>query len=552
MPTAQIQGLTVGLFLLILSGIIFSGMAGMESAVTYANVSPKAFPYGVGSAIFILALLLILQTLRGHFPHPPEGTDKAFDLWRTAVLLVVYIGGVALFEILGFVIVCTILFCRHMQRGRRRQQVDIHYLRTDTFSGYVLAFYNVSQRYTARFSADTPYNLLFGFIGCLLGTLMGILPGIGPGVTIALLLPFTGFVPAETSLITFAGIYYGSQFGGSTTSILANVPGETASHPPALATAAIGSFVAGILTAVVMIFWAPLVADWAVLFGPAEYFSLMLFAFFTTCVLLGRSAVLGFISLFAGLTIGLIGLDNQTGQARFAYGQLPLLDGIDLSVVAQYLTEIRFKKGLYWMNKEDWKRSWPAWLRGFAIGLPFGCIPAGGAEIPTILSYAAEKKLSKKPEEFGHGAIEGVAGPESANNASSTASLIPLLTLGLPTSVTAAMMLLALQRYGLKPGPLLFEQQTNLVWGIFASLITGNIILLILNLPLVGIWVKFLDIPKKYIYGGIIIFSLVSVYSMNSSAFDLGLLIFFGLLGFVCGVRETGRCFSPSPSVPSY
>jgi putative tricarboxylic transport membrane protein len=409
-----------------------------------------------------------------------------------------------------------------------------------------------------------PMNLLWGFIGVTLGTFIGVLPGVGPALTVAMLLPLTVKLDPTGALIMFAGIYYGAMFGGSTTTILLNTPGESASIAtalegnkmakagragPALATSAIGSFVAGTIATVLLTLLAPLVVDLALKFGPAEYFSLMVFAFITVSAVLGSSTVRGLTSLFLGLFLGIIGIDSQTGQARFAFGIPELLDGVDVVVlavglfavgealyVAAYqsrLTETMERMaGSIMMTADDWKRSWPAWLRATAIGFPFGTIPAGGSEIPTFLSYAVEKKLSKHPEEFGNGAIEGVAGPEAANNAAATGVLVPLLTLGIPTSATAAILLGAFQNYGLQPGPLLFQSQTDLVWGLIASLYIGNIILLILNLPLIGIWVKVLSIPRDLLYAGILVFATLGAYSLHQSWVDLLTLYVFGLLGF--------------------
>jgi len=409
-----------------------------------------------------------------------------------------------------------------------------------------------------------PINLLWGFIGVTLGTLVGVLPGVGPALTVAMLLPLTVKLDPTGALIMFAGIYYGAMFGGSTTTILLNTPGESASIAtalegnrmakagragPALATAAIGSFVAGSIATVLLTLLAPLVVELALKFGPAEYFSLMVFAFITVSAVLGSSTVRGLTSLFLGLFFGLVGIDGQTGQPRFAFGVGELLDGVDVVVlavglfavgealyVAAYqsrLTESLEKlKGSIWMSKADWNRSWPAWLRATGIGFPFGTIPAGGSEIPTFLSYATEKKFSKHPEEFGKGAIEGVAGPEAANNAAATGVLVPLLTLGIPTSATAAILLGAFQNYGIQPGPLLFQSQAELVWGLIASLYVGNIILLVLNLPLIGIWVKVLSIPKDILYAAILVFATLGAYSLHQSWVDLLMLYVFGLLGF--------------------
>jgi putative tricarboxylic transport membrane protein len=414
-----------------------------------------------------------------------------------------------------------------------------------------------------------PMTLMYGFLGCLVGTLVGVLPGIGPALTIALLLPLTFKVPATAIFVLFAGIYYGAMYGGSTTSILLNTPGESATivtslegnkmarrgrAGPALATAAIGSFVAGTIGTIALTFFAPWVVDAALAFGPAEYFSLMMLALVTVSAVLGSSALRGLISLVAGLLFGLIGIDLQTGQPRFTFGQPEFLDGIEVTIVAVGLfaigealylawqgkenkkTEVLAVSGSLWLSREDFSRSWKAWIRGSLLGFPIGAMPAGGAELPTLLSYFAEKKLSKKPEEFGHGAIEGVAGPEAANNASAAGVLMPLLTLGIPTSATAAIILSAFESYGIQVGPTLFTQQSGLVWTLIASLYIGNVILLVLNLPLVGLWVKLLKIPPQWLYAGIVVISVAGVYGSSNSVFDVGLLFFFGFLGF--GMRR--------------
>jgi putative tricarboxylic transport membrane protein len=408
-----------------------------------------------------------------------------------------------------------------------------------------------------------PVNLLWGLIGVTLGTLVGVLPGVGPALTVAMLLPLTSRLDPTGALIMFAGIYYGAMFGGSTTTILLNTPGESASIAtalegnrmakagragPALATSAIGSFIAGTLATLALTLVAPFVVDAALKFGPAEYFALMVFAFITVSAVLGASTVRGLTSLFLGLLLGLAGIDSQTGQARFAFGVPELLDGVDVVVLAvglfavgealyaaAYLRggeSLERLTGSIWMSRLDWRRSIPAWLRGTAIGFPFGTIPAGGAEIPTFLSYATEKRLTKHPAEFGRGAIEGVAGPEAANNAAATGVLVPLLTLGIPTSATAAILLGAFQNYGLQPGPLLFQSQTELVWGLIASLYVGNVMLLVLNLPLIGIWVRVLAIPRELLYAGILVFATLGAYSLHQSWVDLATLYVFGLLGF--------------------
>ncbi len=419
-------------------------------------------------------------------------------------------------------------------------------------------------------TAITPINLMWSLIGVTLGTLIGILPGIGPALTIALLLPVTRNLDPTGAFIMFAGLYYGAMYGSSTTSILLNTPGESGSimtavegnlmarqgrGAAALSTAAIGSFVAGTLGTLALTFLAPVFVKLALLFGPAEYFALMVLAFTTVSALLGASISRGVASLLLGLAFGLVGTDILTGQPRLTFGYPSLLRGIDIVVVAVGLfavgealfmasqthlrtAEILPIKGSLFMTREEWRRSWKPWLRGTALGFPFGALPAGGTEIPTFLSYFLEKKLTKHPEEFGRGAIEGVAGPEAANNAAVAGVLVPLLALGLPTSATAAILLAAFEQYNLQPGPLLFSGSSTLVWGLIASLYIGNVMLLVLNLPLVGLWVRLLSIPQPLLYGGILVFSTLGVYSLNNSTFDLVLLFIVGIIGFLMRRHE--------------
>jgi len=412
--------------------------------------------------------------------------------------------------------------------------------------------------------ALTPQNLLWALVGVFLGTLVGVLPGIGPALTVALLLPVTYALDPIPAFIMFAGIYYGGMYGGSTTSILLNTPGESASiitalegnqmakrgrGAAALSTAAIGSFVAGTIGTIGLTLIAPAMARIALKFGPAEYLALMVLAFTTVSTLLGSSTVRGVVSLFFGLAIGLVGIDSLTGQPRFTFGNSHLLNGIDVVTVAVGLFAVgetfwvasRMRKDKAdvqkisdskWMTRSDWKRSWKPWLRGAALGFPIGSLPAGGAEIPTFLSYSIEKKLSRHPEEFGRGAIEGVAGPEAANNASAAGVMVPLLTLGLPTSATAAIMLAAFQRYNLNPGPQLFDKNPDLVWGLIASLYIGNLMLLVLNLPLVGLWVKLLSIPRPWLYSGILVFAGLGTWAQSQSVTGLVVLYMIGAVGF--------------------
>ena len=388
----------------------------------------------------------------------------------------------------------------------------------------------------------------------LLGTAVGVLPGIGPALTSRCCLPVTFKLDPAGSLIMFAGIYYGGMYGGSTTAILINTPGRAPRSPPRwkatrwprpdaadrrwLRPPSAPSSPARIAT-IGIVFLAPWLVQIAIQFGPEDYFALMCVAFVTVSATFGTSPVRGLTSLFIGLTLGLVGIDILTGQARLTFGVPELLDGIEITTLAVGLFAVgeallhRFApaelrrtlepvRGSLWMTKEDWQRSWrPPGCAALSSVFPIGALPAGGAEIPTFLSYSTEKRLTKHPEEFGHGAIEGVAGPEAANNASAAGTLVPLLTLGLPTSATAAMMLAGFQQYGLNPGPLLFADRPDLVWGLIASLFIANVMLLVLNLPLVGLWVRLLAIPQPWLYGGILVFATMGTIAANPSIVEL-------------------------------
>ncbi len=424
-------------------------------------------------------------------------------------------------------------------------------------------------------SALTLTNLGFGLLGTFLGTLVGVLPGIGPALAIALLLPITYTVAPSSALIMFAAIYYGAMYGGSTTSILLNTPGESGSvmtalegnqmakrgrAGAALATAAIGSFIAGSIATAILAFAAPEIANLAIKVGAADYVALMLVAFTTVGSLLGSSQIRGFISLAIGLVLGLVGADLQSGLTRLAFGNVSASEGIETVIVivsifalgeALYIAS-RFKdtgwtiismKGKALMSREDWRRSWMPWLRGTAIGFPLGIIPAGGSEVPTFLSYSVEKKLSKYPGEFGKGAIEGVAGPEAANNANAAGALVPLLALGLPTSATAAVILVAFQTYQIEAGPMLFATNPDLIWTLIASLFIGNTLLLVMNLPLVRVWVQLLKIPRPYLFAGISCFALLGAYALNGSIFDLQVALAIGVVGFL--FRRFGMPITP-------
>jgi len=427
-------------------------------------------------------------------------------------------------------------------------------------------------------AALTLTNLLWALAGVTLGTAVGVLPGIGPALTVAVLLPVTFTLDPISAFIMFGGIYYGAMYGGSTTSILLNTPGETGSiataidghvmalkgrGAAALTTAAIGSFVAGTLATLALTLFAPPLADMALRFGPAEYFALTVLAFTTVAVLLGDSVVRGLFSLFLGLALGLVGIDQLTGEARFSFGIPQLLDGIDVVILVIGLFAVGETMFQAWsrrspegeggrvtlhqftgMSRDDWRRSWKPWLRGTAIGFPLGVLPVGGTVIPTFLSYMTEKRLSDHPEEFGQGAIEAVAGPEAANNAAAAGVLAPLLTLGLPSSATAAIMLAAFQQYGLQPGPLLFASRPDLVWTLIASLYIGNVMLLVLNLPLVGVWARVMLVPRPLLFGGILVLASLGAYSLNRSMLDLVLLFAVGAIG--CAMRLYGFPLVPA------
>ncbi|WP_165943859.1 tripartite tricarboxylate transporter permease [Saccharopolyspora karakumensis] len=424
-------------------------------------------------------------------------------------------------------------------------------------------------------NALTPGHLLWALVGVTIGTAVGVLPGIGPALTVALLLPITFRLEASSALILFAGIYYGGMYGGSTTSILLNTPGESASMvsalegnkmaragraASALATAALGSFVAGTIGTLGLTFVAPVVAGFATSFGPPEYVALMAVAFVTVSALLGPDLLKGVASLLVGVAVGLVGIDSQTGQPRLTFGVDSLLDGIDVVIVVIALfalsesfghlisgtgsSTVQPLRDRVVLSRSDLRRSWPAWLRGTALGFPIGSLPAGGAEVPTFLSYSVEKRLTKHPEEFGHGAIEGVAGPEAANNAASAGVLVPLLTIGLPTSATAAVILTAFQSYGLQPGPELFEESGPLVWTLIASLYIGNLMLLVLNLPLVRMWAKLLTIPAYGIYAGVLVFAALGTYAAGGTTVDLVVLCALGLLGLL--MRQAGIPVAPA------
>src|SRR5688500_8219484 len=411
-----------------------------------------------------------------------------------------------------------------------------------------------------------PINLWYTFLGVFLGTIIGVLPGIGPSAGIALLIPITFGKNPTSALIMMCGIYYGTKYGGSTTSILIRTPGEASSvmtsidgyemakngrAGAALAVSAIGSFIAGSIGVVALTIFAIPLASMALKFGPAEYFTLMLFAMTAVASLTGSSPAKGMLSATFGLMIATIGIDLQSGQPRYTFGVPEFQDGVGFVVVVVGLfavsevfrgmedihkgtaAEMIKIKGKLWLTREEWKRSiGPIW-RGGVIGFIIGVLPGAGGTIASILSYTTEKRLSKHPEEFGHGAIEGVAGPEAANNSDTAGALVPLLTLGVPGGGATAVLLGAFIMYGIQPGPLLFQTRPDLVWGLIDSMYIGNIMLLILNLPLIGIFVRLLYIPTGILYPLIICISVIGAYAINGSMTDLYLILLFGVVGYV-------------------
>ncbi len=424
--------------------------------------------------------------------------------------------------------------------------------------------------------ALTPANLLFAFIGVLLGTIIGALPGIGPSAGVAVLLPVTFGMSPVSALIMLAGIYYGAMYGGTITSVLINTPGESASvmttldgfqmalqgrAGAALGMAAIGSFIAGTASVVLLMLAAPPLADLAVTFGPPEYFALMVLGLTTLAGLTGGSMLKGLLMALAGLLLGTIGIDLMIGAPRYTFEHVELLDGLDFLPVAVGLFAIgELLYNLYHPvrsdpikarlsgllpTKQDWRDSFGAIGRGTVIGFFVGILPGAGATIASFLAYAAEKRVSKRPEKFGTGVIEGVAAPESANNAASTGALVPLMALGIPGSGTTAVMLGALTLYGMQPGPLLLSTHPEVFWGLVASMYIGNVMLLILNLPLAPVFASVLRIPYAVLIPIIIGIALFGVYSVENSIFNVGVAVLFGGIGFV--MRIYG--YPPAPLV---
>ncbi|MBN9081465.1 MAG: hypothetical protein BGP04_24580 [Rhizobiales bacterium 62-17] len=412
--------------------------------------------------------------------------------------------------------------------------------------------------------AVMPVNLLWCFVGVLLGTLVGVLPGLGPAATMAILLPFTMGLQPVTALIMLAGIYYGAQYGGSTTAILLNLPGETSSVVTAidgykmarkgragvaLATAAIGSFFAGTVATLLLALFAPSLAEVGLKFGPAENFSLMVLGLLASVVLARGSLPKALAMVFVGILIGLVGQDVQTAEPRFTLGLDEMTGGINFVVVAMGLFGIgEVVKDLehaesrsaisapflsMFPSREDWRRMVPSILRGTGIGTVLGLLPGGGALLAAFAAYAIEKRVAKPKEGFGNGAIEGVAAPESANNAGAQTSFVPLLTLGLPANAVMALMFGALIMQGIAPGPTLISDHPKVFWGVIVSMWVGNLMLLVLNLPLIGIWTKLLTLPFRYLYPAILIFCAIGTLSLNNSVFDLWLLAAFSIAGYI-------------------
>jgi putative tricarboxylic transport membrane protein len=410
----------------------------------------------------------------------------------------------------------------------------------------------------------TPENLFWCFVGCLLGTLIGVLPGIGPLATIAILLPITYKMgDPSTALIMLAGIYYGSQYGGSTTAILVNIPGESSSVVTtldgyqmakngqaglALAVAALGSFFAGTVGTLLIAAFAPPLAELAFAFGPAEYFSLMVMGLIAAVVLAHGSFIKALAMVILGLLLGLVGTDVNSGVFRFTFGVPELANGFEFAVIAMgmfgfaeiihnlkaqetrsLLTE---KVSNLMPTAEQTKRAAPAVIRGTALGSILGILPGGGHILSSFASYAIEKKISKHPEQFGKGAIEGVAGPESANNAGAQTSFIPMLTLGIPTTPVMALMVAAMMIHNIQPGPQVMTSNPSLFWGLIVSMWVGNLMLVLLNLPLIGIWIRLLKVPYRLLYPAILVFCCIGAYSINNSVWDVMMTVPVAILGY--------------------
>jgi putative tricarboxylic transport membrane protein len=420
---------------------------------------------------------------------------------------------------------------------------------------------NLASGFNVALSAS---NLLYCAIGAILGTAIGVLPGLGPPATIALLLPVTLRMEPVSAVIMLAGIFCGAMYGGSTTSILLNIPGEAASvitcldgykmarngrAGAALGISAIGSFIAGTLSVLGISIMAPTLASFALKFGPPEYCCLVFLGLMMAIYLSEESVLKGLMMGFLGLLLGTVGLDPVNGSARFTFGVSRLTDGIDFVVMAMGLFGLAeilcnleapenreiFKTALKGLlpTRQDWKQCWASVLRGSLLGFFIGVLPGGGAVISSFAAYAVEKRLSRHPEKFGKGAIEGVAAPESANNAASTSSFIPLLTLGIPGNASIAMIFVALMMHGIRPGPLLLQEHPDIFWGVIASMYIGNAMLLGLNLPLISVWVRLLTVPYRYLAVVVVVVCIIGAYSVNNSAWDVGMMVFFGVMGYL-------------------
>jgi TctA family transporter len=412
--------------------------------------------------------------------------------------------------------------------------------------------------------AFDPVNILYCFLGVLLGTLVGVLPGIGPTATIAMLLPITFTLPAETALIMLAGIYYGAQYGGSTTAILINLPGESSAAVtaidgyqmarngragPALAAAALGSFFAGSVATFLLAAFAPPLARAALNFGAPEYFSLIVLGLLVSIALAHGSILKALAMIVLGLLLGMVGQDIYTGTPRFTFGVRELFGGLNFVAVAvgvfgiaeilrnlenETEREVGVKRVTnLWLTGEDFRRIVGPVLRGTGLGSVLGILPGGGHILSSFASYSTEKRLSKTPREFGKGAIEGVAGPESANNAAAQTSFIPLLTLGIPAHPVMALMVGAFILQGITPGPNVINEQPALFWGVIASMWIGNLMLVVLNLPLIGLWVKMLTIPYRVLFPAIVVFACIGTFSINQNIFDIYAIAFFGIVGYL-------------------
>ena len=422
-------------------------------------------------------------------------------------------------------------------------------------------------------AAVTPENLVWAFVGAFLGTLVGVLPGVGPTPAIAMLLPITSYLPPTPAIIMLAGIYYGSQYGGSTTSILLNMPGEISSVPtcldgyplakrgragPALAIAAISSFVAGTIGLVGLTFFAPPLAEVALMFTPVEYVGLLILALSVVVNLSGKSLTKGLISAGFGLLFGAVGMDSITGAPRLTFGSYDLLNGINFVAAAiglfaiaeifisieQQITQISVMKiGKLLPTLQEIRENTGTMIRSSLLGFTLGLLPGVSPAVTVFIAYDAEKRLSKHPERFGTGILQGVAAPEGANNAATSGGFVPLFAFGIPSSSALAMLLGALMIYGLQPGPIMWQQDPQFVWTIIASMYLGNIMLLVLNLPLVGMWAKVCEIPYSILAPIVLIFSVIGAFSVRGNVFDLWVALAFGFVGY--GMKKLG--YSPAP-----